>query len=608
MRLPSLAVCAAGILAATARAQAPDFTVDFDGPSRPIPPGLLYGMNELANASRGVWQAWTESVGAHDGLIRVWLKYHEGKLNETHFRTCERAREFGFGILITISGQPGLRVDKRADGVLQEPPLELYVEQALRDVRTLLDRGYPIRHVEIWNEPDMPDQWGGSAESFARFFAAAGQRLRAALPPEVKVGGPGMAASSGGGLRHFRGILSACRDLGWHPDFLSWHDYSGLPMDQFHHNTARRLTEMTREFGLRQPELILSEWNQGLPGRNGKYPALDDHRNAATFVSMTTALAYTDVTHCQFFYLQDGVWDTTEDYGERGGVGLFTVRGGPKSVLAGMRMMATACALPRVPVAPREGLPVCFSLLATREGARGYLVAASVTEGKVEQHAKRLVERAGIDLTSIADKDVLIQRYSRGDVSYEQTGLPAKDRAAWERIVAAMRAFNFEQRQKERSIVVRLRGQPARIAGAWVIDATHANPVADADLRRRFKPFEQGIPIAALQMTVQQLRGEGVPEDQIRMIEDAFRAKRESALERLPRETATRARTLFAEMTERIENEVPRELARHPSAAPAAVEWKDWARMEGDLLTLRLPPYTSLMLELAWDAPATDGR
>jgi len=59
-------------------------------------------------------------------------------------------------------------------------------------------------------------------------------------------------------------------------------------------------------------------------------------------------------------------------------------------------------------------------------------------------------------------------------------------------------------------------------------------------------------------------------------------------------------------MQQRAENDVPRELARHPAAAPGKVPFKEWAQLEGDLLTLRLPPFTSLMLEVSWDPKAAE--
>ncbi len=596
------AVLALVAYAAPAAAQAPDFTVDFGGAARPVAPGLLAGMNDLANASPGVWKAWAESVRPQQSVVRIWLKYNFGKLNESHFQACELARDAGMGIMLTVVGTPGSRVDPRKGETQAVPTAQAWADQTAVDVARLLDKGLPVQYLEIWNEPDMPHQWGGSDESFARFFAEAGALLRPKVDARVKVGGPGMAASFGGGLRQFRLLTAACKAAGYRPDFLSWHDYSGFPMDQVYHNTASAVTEMARQYGLGSPELILSEWNCGLPGAARPFPPADDHRAAANFVSMTTALAQTPVTHSLFFMLQDGSWDTQKDFtGEA--VGVFTLHGAPKSVLAGMRMMRRAAELPMVPVAPRAGIPVNFSLLATRQGARGYLVAASCF-GKTDVHARKLIEAGGVDLTTLNDKEAVIQRYARGDIPFEKTGLPAKDRALWERAVGEMRALLQEQRDAGRRITIRLKDGPVRVIGASVIDEQHGNPMGDADFRKKFKPLEAGWFPVASQMTLQQLRAEGVSEDELGRIEAAFRVKQVTNMSGVSPETAARAKKIFEDMQHRAEFEAPRELARHPAASPAAVPVRDWALLEGDLLTLRLPPFTSVMLELSWDPQA----
>ena len=165
------------VLAGTAVAQEPDFTVDFGGTGRPVPTGLITGLNDLTNASPGVWKAWVESVRPRDSLVRIWLKYNFGTLNETHVRACEEAKRAGMGIMLTVLGKPGSRVDTRQGQVQAAPEPKSWAQAAAADVMSLRNRGYPVSHVEIWNEPDMPEQWGGSGEEFARFFAAAGAAL-----------------------------------------------------------------------------------------------------------------------------------------------------------------------------------------------------------------------------------------------------------------------------------------------------------------------------------------------------------------------------------------------------------------------------------------------
>lgn len=585
-------------------AQEPEFTVDFSAPGQPIPPGLLYGMNDLNNASPGVWKAWAESVKPHDGLVRIWLKYHLGQLNDGHFLACQRAQEAGMSIMLTVTGKPGSRVDTRQGAVQEAPDPKVMADQTAADVAKLLARGLPITHVELWNEPDMPAQWGGSNEEFALFWAKTCALLRPQLDAKIKLGGPGMAANYGGGIRLFRLITAACKQAGFKPDFLSWHDYSGFPMDQYYHNTARLVTALAQQDGLGTPELILSEWNAGLPGEKNPFHEADDYRGAANFVSMTTALAATPVKHSLFFMLQDGNWDTRQDFAGEA-VGAFTLHGAPKSVLAGMRMMSTAGALPRVPVTPRAELPANFSLLATRQGSRGYLVAASCF-GKTSGHVRKMAEAAGVDLTTLNKLEDVLKRYVRGDASYEATGLPAQDKPTWERIAREMRALAKEEKESGRRLTVRMKGGPVKVTGAWVIDATHGNPAADADFRKRFGPYEGGWFAVAAQLTLQQLRAEGVPAAELERIEAALKDKKAGGIQGVSEANAARARAIFADMQERAEQDPPRELARHPAAAPGKVPAKDWAEMQGDLLTLRLPPFTSLMLEVSWDPKASE--
>jgi len=581
---------------AAAAAQEPDFTVDFGGAGKPVPIGIVTGLNDLSNGTPGVWKAYLESVRPRDSLVRIWLKYNFGELNESHLRACEQAKLAGMGVMITALGKPGTRVDTRQGEVQQPPEPNAWARKVAEDVNALLAKGLPVTHIEIWNEPDMPEQWGGSGEEFARFFAASGKALRPLVPAAVKIGGPGMASSYGGGIRQFEEITVACKAVGWSPDFLSWHDYSGFPMDQAYYNTAQRVTDLSRRAGLRLPELILSEWNCGLPGR-GSYPPLDDNRGAASFVAMTCALSRTAVKHSLFFMLQDGSWDTSTDFAGES-VGVFTLHGAPKSVLAGMRMMRTVCELPAVPVTERSSLPVNFALMATRSGAQGYLAAAS-SFGKDEQHAKKLIERAGIELGDIQGVAGAPEKYVRGQLSYEQTRLPAGQKAIWDDIKMRIQALGVERRAKERSLTVRLKDAPARITGVWVIDEQHGNPIGDSDFRAKFRPLENGWFQAAVQMTLQKLRFEGVGEEELTKIEAGFRKKQES-IPGLSTQTTQLLREVYADMSHRAQYEVPREMARHPAASPAKVKLSEWVRLEGDLLTLRLPPNTSVMIEFAW--------
>ena len=126
-------------------------------------------------------------------------------------------------------------------------------------------RGLDVRYVEILNEPEYDNNWDGTDEEFASFFARAGRGLRQLLPAGVRIGGPSMGAGDGGGRRVFRLILKACVKYGFEPDFLSWHDYPGYPADQ---DTMRVVAENRRladASGLTIPEMIVSELQLSMP-------------------------------------------------------------------------------------------------------------------------------------------------------------------------------------------------------------------------------------------------------------------------------------------------------------------------------------------------------
>ena len=164
-----------------------------------------------------------------------------------------------------------------------------------------------IKYWEIWNEPDnMNCMWclpdgdagvGATAEEraadlavrnerrrelFVRFFVTCLKRLKGEFGDTVKVGGPAlctwrdddpksrrkvadapMGAWNNGSVRrtgdYFRRLLSACRDAGVAPDFISWHYYGRSIEDVLASvEKGRRICD---EMGFHGCELILDEWH-----------------------------------------------------------------------------------------------------------------------------------------------------------------------------------------------------------------------------------------------------------------------------------------------------------------------------------------------------------
>ncbi|MBL7008385.1 MAG: hypothetical protein ISR76_05260, partial [Planctomycetes bacterium] len=440
------------------RQAAADFHVRFDGPAAPIPAGLGRGINDLSNASAGCWEAFGEHVRPEGGLARIWLSYAIGPLSK-QIEAGLHARDAGMEVYLVAVGAPenlGKGHGAAGTGI---PPKDAvaWADAVARDVRTLRQAGVPVSYVEVWNEPDFPGQWNGTEESFAAFFARAGGRLKSKLP-DLRVGGPGMAGPAGKPLDFFRKILQACKQAAWSPDFLSYHYYGGYASDNQSREFGLRLERMAKEAGLARPELILSEWNVGLP--HPVRPELDDHRAGVYFAAMNSSLAYTPVSHSLFFFLQDGYWEAKQDYAGES-VGLFTLRGGPKAVLNGMRMFRQAAELPLVPV-EREIAPWNLTCLATRDGGRGYLLLTNST-GDAVKRARHYADWAGIDMSNYAGKERQLQAWATGRISYERMGGRAEDRATWEEARRLLGETRDEAAKTERMVRLRFSDPPAGV-------------------------------------------------------------------------------------------------------------------------------------------------
>ena len=132
-----------------------------------------------------------------------------------------------------------------------------------------------IRYWEIWNEPEgIQNMWcppegteGLSGDAlaakrdecrakFVKFFVTVLKRLKAEFGDEIKVGGPALCGYNTVWLND---ILSACRDSGTAPDFISWHGYARDPMQYAREADMGR--ELCDSYGFPNCELILNEWH-----------------------------------------------------------------------------------------------------------------------------------------------------------------------------------------------------------------------------------------------------------------------------------------------------------------------------------------------------------
>lgn len=131
--------------------------------------------------------------------------------------------------------------------------------------------GGKMRYWELWNEPN--DRPGGSwivksqdpdrtfnHERFFEFFVFTLKRLKARFPG-LKFGGPAVCYRDEGFLR---GLLAKCREAGYAPDFVSWHNYSCDP-DKMLCEPAK-IRAICDEYGFPGTELVIDEWHYITPG------------------------------------------------------------------------------------------------------------------------------------------------------------------------------------------------------------------------------------------------------------------------------------------------------------------------------------------------------
>jgi len=123
---------------------------------------------------------------------------------------------------------------------------------------------YPIRYWEIWNEPDLREQfWAGTVEQFDMLYEETARALKR-HNPDLKVGGVACA----GGLRemYVERFINRCRDRNLPLDFFTWHSYGGRGgfNPYLFCETARRVRKALDDAGFTKAEAMCTEWNAGI--------------------------------------------------------------------------------------------------------------------------------------------------------------------------------------------------------------------------------------------------------------------------------------------------------------------------------------------------------
>ena len=534
-----------------------DFLVDFGRLEAPLD-GAGRGWNALGWEESNAWVTAGKVARPAGGLARIWISYATQVLNDSHRRACRQALENGQEIYVSLVGSqehrrpPGERLERPNAWPPSAAPA--WAERGARDVLTLLEEGFPVRWVSIWNEPDLgPDHWRGERQAFLDFYAAAGRHLRDRLPDQVKVGGPDLGRGYGPSIELLEDLVDAAVGAGWSPEFVAHHAYAGYPTDLEAFDLAGRLEQLLVAGGAEDPEVFLTEYAVGLPGlkRHGRTgdqfgdQALDDHRNAAHLVGVQASLgAYAGAAY--FFLADTNLEARGRDY-EVGLNGLVTVHGGPKAVLQALGLVRQVTELGR-PHVERVGAWWNVSVLAGRTGRSGLVLVSNVFGDEIKR-ARKAIDQAGLPSFAGWPKELErpLEDYLRGRGTFEDLDLDPE--LGLEEILRPGRESvargQLERRRRDRRVVLAVRQPPAGLSSVHVIGP-----------------------------------GRGVAQESIAFLE-AF-----EAAQRLDPGPA-RDEALAA-------------LAFRPDALPLKVPAEDWALLEGKRLEIRCPRDHVVLVGLDW--------
>jgi hypothetical protein len=575
-----------------------EFSVQFNGPQRQIPPGLLYGLNDLQSATDGVWKTWAQGVNAHDGVVRIWVQRFLGKLNNEHIAAAKRAQQAGLGVMLTIVGVTGDKHKRNAvtdDHSLAMPAdTKKWAQDFATDTRALIKAGIDVRYIEIWNEPDMPSEWRGSRQEFADFFAQCGVALREELGTTVSIGGPGMASGWGLGMDYFDMLLDSCKKYSFKPDFLSWHHYGSFATDSEFLETPNILLRKAKSRGLGTPEVIMSEWNVSLPSPIAK--GMDTNVGAAFWSSMVSSLIQTPTSHALYFFLQDGSWEATEDFAQQS-VGAFTLRGAPKATFSAMKLMAEVAKFPAVPLQRQKAINN-LTCVATRDQDTGHLLLTNAN-GDILRVARKYLAATELVMGELEGKDKALKAYFSGSIKFEKLQLSEEWRAPLLKTGRVIAALKKEENETNNWVTIQLDAAPKSIKSVRLIDSSHGNPIASASFRKLFAPYEAGFAPIAVKNTLSELAKQGVGQSERNSLQRSFDSgAREKNIAGVSAATMAQSRAIFNRQLKKITLETPAILAAHPDCSAATVDAAKWAKIEGNTILVNLPQHSIVAVEI----------
>lgn len=249
----------------------------------------LHSSNSTPNLSnRGIWDFTPDFTRMNFAFARTndWSHWNNGqRMVDTYFifplmhldpsdpanyyfdptdeiiRMCQETGCKVFYRLGASIEHSGLQEDQKHFNSIPPPDYAKYAE-VLAGIIRHYTRGwangfhYDMQYWEIWNEAENnPTCWKGSYEEFIKFFVIVLKRLKQEFP-DLKIGGPAATAFRPDLIRP---LLSACREAGIAPDFISWHGYNNDPA--LFVKEPQQMKDLLKEEGFPQCEIAITEWH-----------------------------------------------------------------------------------------------------------------------------------------------------------------------------------------------------------------------------------------------------------------------------------------------------------------------------------------------------------
>jgi hypothetical protein len=469
------------------------------------------------------WRMYEGQVGLQDAFVRVSYHPNWGTKAADLVPVLRRIRAGGGEPAISMWGLP--RALSSSDDEAQtgsDPAWRRWAVAMPRDeaafrafVREAIDtwnraEGLGIRYVEIGNEPDLREFWGGTQAEYLALYRLYAQAIREA-DPSIRIGGPATNAWTGGirgdGGRPthdpeqgvIRGMIRYCAAHEVPLDWISWHFWTPGP-GQPHPHPVEATRRWLAEAGLDPATpLVVDEWAGALPSPDRRDPHADSEAEAAYGAAMLVTMANAGIDRqsktCLFDDVPSSDAHPVPDL-EGLAYGAVTTHGVIKPIYNAWRMFAQLGAEqvvlergeggglgPLYALASRDDDCVTILLAHWSQGYQGRRIASARWQSLLDSGFtwERLLEISG----EIHGRGLesAWEPFWRAETSVQPLGLVPQD---GERFLAARTLLGARVEEARRPLRVRLTVEPLPFEGpvllaASIVDARHSNAYARRD-------------------------------------------------------------------------------------------------------------------------------